>query len=109
VANVLQFQGNADPRVGVGPQPRAEAAPVFDVGRPLAQVAGSVGELAQVELTHEQRTAILNAATQAQDYRLQQIKESQARQDAAPADTRGYGASFLDWQKDPSLLLPRPG
>jgi hypothetical protein len=100
VANVLQFQGNADPRVGVGPQPRAEAAPVFDVGRPLAQVAGSVGELAQVELTHEQRTAILNAATQAQDYRLQQIKESQARQDAAPADTRGYGASFLDWQKE---------
>ena len=100
MANVLQFQAQTDPRVGVGPQPRAEAAPVFDIGRPLAQVAGSVDELAKVELTHEHRTAILNAATQAQDYRLEQIKESQARQDAAPADTRGYGASFLDWQKE---------
>jgi hypothetical protein len=100
VANVLQFQGAADPRVGVGPTPRAEAAPVFDVGRPLAQVAGSVDELAKVELAHEHRTAILNASTQAQDYRLAQIKEAQAREDNAPADTRGYGASFLDWQKE---------
>jgi hypothetical protein len=100
VANVLQFQGNADPRVGVGPQPRASAAPVFDVGKPLAQVATSVDELAKAELTHEHRTAILNASTQAQDYRLQQIKEAQSRENAAPADTRGYGASFLDWQKE---------
>jgi hypothetical protein len=100
VANVLQFQSQADPRVGVGPQPRAQAAPVFDLGRPLQQVAGSVDELAKVQLAHEHSTAILNASTQAQDYRLQQIKESHAREDAAPADTRGYGASFLDWQKE---------